>query len=147
MLIYFRCTQFGVAFTGAFELSLISAHNARSDGLAVFVFWAVLIQCADFQLRHFYMNIDAIEQGSGYAIAMASLLFEAALAQVFAVTAVTLWTRIHRAYQLKVCREFRLACSARDGDAACFHGFAKNIEYVTIELCEFIKKEHAMMRQ
>ena len=70
-------------------------------------------------------------------------------AAAFAVwmTEITAGTGVHRRGQLKAGRELDALRGARDADDAVFQRFAQSFEHASLELRQFVKEQHAVMRE
>src|SRR5205814_9215254 len=93
------------------------------------------------------MQIDAVEERPGDA----RLVFLGAARRTTAGTAglgeIAAAARVHRRDELHARREGDMAVGARDADATGFERLAQRLEGGTVELRQFIKKEHPLMRQ
>ena len=118
--------------------------DAGADGGAVRGVGSALAQHLAGQLRHLDLEVDAVEDRRGDAVAMALLLLGRALAVVAQVAVVALRAGVHRGDELEVGREFRLPRRPRDGDRARLQRFAQHLQHALFEFGELVEEEDAV---
>jgi len=93
------------------------------------------------------MQVDAIEQRTGDARAIAAHLVGRAATAAVGIAEISARTGVHGRDQLKARRKIRLARGARNGDRARFQRFAQHLEHAPVELRQLIQKQHAVVRE
>ena len=115
----------------AVQLPAARARHTFADGGTVFAGFSSKL--APVHARHLDVQVDAVEQGAGYAMAVAGHLFGCAAAAPVAVAVIAARAGVHGGYQLKARGEFNLPRRARHADPAGFQRFAQNFQHVPFE--------------
>lgn len=130
----------------SFQLYFPGIDDPAADGFArlLLLFWPLVIELKGLS-GYLHMHVDAIQQGTRDAHAIAGDPVEGAVAAVAAVPQVAAGTGVHRRDQLKAGGVVDLAVGPGDGDMAVFQGFAQHLQGMAIELGELVEEEHAAM--
>src|SRR5262249_28094095 len=100
-----------------------------------------------FHSRHFNVQIDAIQQRPGNALAITLHLGGTATAFAFQVAKVTAWTRIHGSDKHELRWKSNAARSAGNGDFPIFEWLAHHLQCRSFELRQFIQKKDAVVSE
>lgn len=134
---------------GAALAILLNAPGARHDGrdrCAAFARWRCGVERGGFT-GHGQVQVDAVEQGAGELAAVALDLVWRAATATAGIAKVAARAGVHRRYQLETCRKAHPVAGAGDHDMAAFQRFAQDLEYLAVELRQFIEKQYALMRK
>src|SRR5258708_2292011 len=96
--------------------------------------------------RYLYVEVDAVEERSGDAIAIAADLIRRAMTFAGVMAEETAGTRIHRRQQLEASGKFRLPGSARNADFPGLQRFTQHFEHIAIEFRQFVEEQYAVHR-
>ena len=96
---------------------------------------------------HFNVQIDAIQQRAGNALAITLHLSWTATAFAFEIAKIAAWARIHRGDQHELRRESDAAGSAGDGDFSVFDWLAHYFQCRSFEFRQLIEKQDAVVRE
>ena len=102
---------------------------------------------AVFDGGNFDVEVDAIEERAGDALAITLHLERTAAAFAFQIAEVAARTGIHRGHEHELGWEGYAAGCARDRDFAVFQGLPHHFERGAFELGKLVEKEDAVMRE
>src|SRR2546429_8893351 len=96
----------------------------------------------DFNSGHFNVQIDAIQQRAGDALAITLHLSRTAPAFAFEIAKIAAWARIHRGDQHELRGESDAARSTGDGDFSVFDRLAHYLQCRSLEFGQLVEKEN-----
>lgn len=141
-------THAGVAGGGrtseAGDLAVAGQAHAFADGGGGFALGGGA-EFVDGEGGSLDVEVDAVEERTADAGAVALDLRRRAAALVAGVAEVAAGARIHGRDEHKAARQGDLAGATRDGDVAVFEGLAKDLQGAAFELGEFVEEEHAVV--
>src|SRR3990172_12546984 len=119
--------ELAIGLAGTVDLPIkCPAYPSLYSPTAVSLHLCAAIKQVGCHWGNLYLNIDSIQQRSGYPATITTDLFQRATTASQRITQVTTRAGIHGRDQLKVCRKFGLPGGAGDQDTTGFQGFTQD---------------------
>src|SRR4029453_7956145 len=127
-------------------LALTRAHDPLTNrGRRLFS--ALAGDVAILNSGHVNVQIDAIQQRAGDALAITLHLSRTATAFAFEIAKIAAWAGIHRGDQHELRGDSDAARSPRDGDFSIFDWLAHYLQCRSLEFRQLIEKENTVVRK
>ena len=104
-------------------------------------------QSGQVQPRHLHVHVDAVQQRTRDAPAIARNLVRRAMAATATVTQITAGTGIHGRHQLEARGKLRTVGRPGDQDASGLQRLPEHLQHPSVELRQFVQKQHPQMGQ